>query len=172
MASISHFDALYVYIVIVYRDYLLIIRYSKINIIDEQYSMTLSEQSKVQLTCMAGAVITVGIARFAYTPMLPEMTEDIGLTKTIAGFLAAANYAGYLCGALLISFMHKFQLKVKLYRYGLMAAVATTLCMAATTNVWLWYLLRYISGLSSAAGILLGGGPLMHWLRQNQKKLN
>jgi len=132
--------------------------------------MKLSEQVKVQLTCVAGGVITVGIARFAYTPMLPEMTEDIGLTETIAGFLAAANYAGYLCGALLISFMHNLQLKIKLYRYGLIAAVVTTLCMAATTNVWLWYLLRFVSGLSSAAGVLLGGGLLMHWLRQNQEK--
>lgn len=132
--------------------------------------MKLSEPFKIQLACVTGGVITVGIARFAYTPMLPEMVEDIGLTETVAGFLAAANYAGYLCGALLISFIHNLQLKIKLYRYGLVAAVATTLCMAATTNEWLWYLLRYVSGLSSAAGILLGGGLLMHWLRHNQAK--
>jgi predicted MFS family arabinose efflux permease len=132
--------------------------------------MKFSEQSKIQLACVTGGIITVGIARFAYTPMLPEMSEDIGLTETIAGFLAAANYAGYLCGALLISFMHNIQLKIKLYRYGLMAAVATTLCMAATTNECLWYLLRFVSGLSSAAGVLLGGGLLMHWLRHNQAK--
>jgi len=132
--------------------------------------MKFSEQSKIQLACVTGGVITVGIARFAYTPMLPEMSEDIGLTETIAGFLAAANYAGYLCGALLISFIHSIQLKIKLYRNGLVAAVATTLLMAATTNEWLWYLLRFVSGLSSAAGVLLGGGLLMHWLRHNKAK--
>jgi MFS family permease len=132
--------------------------------------MKLSEQFKAQLACVIGGIITVGIARFAYTPMLPEMVADIGLTETVAGFLAAANYAGYLSGALLISLIHNLQLKVKLYRYGLIAAVFTTLCMAATTNEWLWYVLRYISGLSSAAGILLGAGLLMHWLRQNKAK--
>ena len=132
--------------------------------------MKMSEQFRVQLACVTGGVITVGIARFAYTPMLPEMVEDIALSETIAGFLAAANYAGYLCGALLVSLIHNLQLKIKLYRYGLIAAVVTTLCMAATTNEWLWYLLRYISGLSSAAGVLLGAGLLMHWLRENQKK--
>jgi len=132
--------------------------------------MKISEQFKVQFSCVLGGVITVGIARFSYTPMLHEMVEDISLTETVAGFLAAANYAGYLSGALLISLIHNLQLKVKLYRYGLMAAVFTTLCMAATTNEWLWYLLRYISGLSSAAGILLGAGLLMHWLRQNNAK--
>lgn len=132
--------------------------------------MKMSEQFKVQLACVTGGVITVGVARFAYTPMLPEMVEDIGLTETIAGFLAAANYAGYLCGALLVSLIHNLQLKIKLYRYGLIAAVMTTLCMALTTNEWLWYLLRYVSGLSSAAGVLLGAGLLMHWLRENHKK--
>jgi MFS family permease len=132
--------------------------------------MKVSEQLKIQLACVTGGVITVGIARFAYTPMLPEMVEDIGLTETVAGFLAAANYAGYLCGALLISLIHNLQLKIKLYRYGLISAVLTTLCMAVTTNEWLWYLLRYVSGLSSAAGVLLGGGLLMHWLRHNKGK--
>ncbi len=132
--------------------------------------MKMSEQFRVQLACVTGGVITVGVARFAYTPMLPEMVEDIGLTETIAGFLAAANYAGYLCGALLVSLIHNLQLKIKLYRYGLIAAVMTTLCMALTTNEWLWYLLRYVSGLSSAAGVLLGAGLLMHWLRENHKK--
>lgn len=132
--------------------------------------MTLSEQSKVQIACVIGGVITVGIARFAYTPMLSEMTDDIGLAESVAGFLAAANYAGYLCGALLISLIHNPQLKVRLYRYGLFAAAMTTLGMAATTHEWLWYLLRFVSGLSSAAGVLLGGGLLMHWLRQNKAK--
>jgi MFS family permease len=154
----------------VYRDCLSIIRYLKVYIIDEQCSLKLSEQSKIQLACLTEGIITVGIARFAYPLMLPETAEDIGLTETVAGFLAAANYAGYLCGALLISFLHNLQLKIKLYRYGLIMAVVITLCMAATTNEWLWYLLRYVSGLSSAAGILLGVELLIHWLRYNKAK--
>ncbi len=133
-------------------------------------TMTISEQIKVQTACVIGGVIAVGIARFAYTPMLPEMAEDIGLTESVAGFLAAANYAGYLSGALLISFLHVLRFKVQLYKVSLCTAALTTVAMGFTEHELLWYLLRFLSGLSTAGGVLLGGGLLMHWLRENSAK--
>src|SRR5437667_11669112 len=42
----------------------------------------------------------LGVGRFAYTPILPLMVEDLGMTKTMAGALASANFAGYPIGAL------------------------------------------------------------------------
>jgi predicted MFS family arabinose efflux permease len=132
--------------------------------------MVIAEQFKVQTACVLGGVISVGIARFAYTPMLPEMVDDIGLTESVAGFLAAANYAGYLCGALIISFLHCLTFKVTLYKCSLFGAALTTLGMATTEHEELWYLLRFLSGLSTAGGVLLGGGLLMHWLRENKAK--
>lgn len=132
----------------------------------------MSEISKFRmlLTCVLGVVATIGIARFAYTPMIPEMVRGVGLSESVAGYLAAANYAGYLSGALLISFIHSLALKARLYKVGLLTAVLTSMAMALTTSEPVWYLLRYLSGLSSSAGMLLGGGLLMHWLMKRNHK--
>ena len=42
----------------------------------------------------------IGIGRFIYTPILPPMAEGLHLTKGEAGLIAAANFIGYLIGAL------------------------------------------------------------------------
>jgi hypothetical protein len=42
----------------------------------------------------------IGVGRFIYTPILPPMAEGLHLTKGEAGLIAAANFLGYLAGAL------------------------------------------------------------------------
>lgn len=129
-----------------------------------------AEKTRVLLASVAAVIITVGIARFAYTPMIPEMMAAGVLRQSLAGLLATANYAGYLSGAFLIAMIHSSALRIRLYQLGLLGAVATTALMGCTSNEWLWYLLRYLAGLSSAAGILIGAGLLMSWLLKRGHK--
>ncbi len=130
----------------------------------------LTEKTRVLIASVSAVVITVGIARFAYTPMIPEMMAGVGMDTSLAGLLATANYAGYLSGALLISFLRASLLKIRLYQLGLVGAVLTTGLMGYTEQTWAWYLLRFLSGLCSSAGVLIGAGLLMSWLlRQGHK---
>ncbi|MDN6319361.1 MAG: YbfB/YjiJ family MFS transporter [Marinobacter sp.] len=132
--------------------------------------MITKETAKVLVASVIAVVVTVGIARFSYTPMIPEMVEALGLSQSVIGMLATVNYAGYLTGALLITRISDLGLKVKLYQLGLVVAVVSTVLMGYTTNLWLWYPLRFISGLSTSTGMLLGAGLLMSWLIKNNQK--
>jgi hypothetical protein len=49
---------------------------------------------------LAALAAGMGIGRFAFTPVLPLMQAEGTLTLAGGGWLAAANYAGYLAGAL------------------------------------------------------------------------
>ncbi len=115
-------------------------------------------------------LLTLGVARFAYTPLLPLMQQQAGLGVAQAGWLAAINYAGYLSGALIASQISSLVLKDRLYRIGMVLAILSTLVMALTTNVWVWALSRYVAGLTSSAGMLLGTGLILNWLiRHNHR---
>ena len=115
-------------------------------------------------------ILVLGVARFAYTPLLPLMQQQAGLGVAAAGWLAAINYAGYLTGAVIASMVSDLVLKDRLYRIGMVLGIASTVMMGLTTDVTLWAISRYVAGLSSAAGMLLGTGLILNWLiRHNHR---
>lgn len=128
------------------------------------------ERFKVLAAGIFSLLLVLGVARFAYTPLLPLMQQQAGLGVAEAGWLAALNYAGYLSGALVASLISDLVLKDRLYRLGMVVAVASTAMMALADNVVVWAVSRYIAGLASAAGMLLGTGLILNWLiRHNHR---
>ncbi|MFT5578144.1 MAG: putative MFS family arabinose efflux permease [Paraglaciecola psychrophila] len=125
------------------------------------------ERYKVLAAGVLSLVLLIGIARFAYTPLLPIMQQQGVLGIAAGGWLAAINYLGYLCGAIIASRIGSIVLKDKLFRAGLLLALVTTAGMGLTDNLWLWLALRFLAGLSSAAGFLLGSALILHWLMRH-----
>lgn len=115
-------------------------------------------------------LLCLGLARFAYTPLLPLMQQQQVLDDASGGYLAAVNYLGYMAGALLAASLSNLQLKDTLYRLGLLLALLSTLGMALTENVWLWSLWRFVAGLSSAGSMLIASGLIMHWLLSHKQR--
>jgi len=109
-------------------------------------------------------VLTMGVARFAYTPMLAYMQSQAGMGEALAGWLAGWNYLGYLSGVLLVTRLRDLRVKDRLYRAGLVLAVVTTAMMALGESPLLWGVSRYLAGLSTAAGLMLGSGLILNWL--------
>jgi predicted MFS family arabinose efflux permease len=128
------------------------------------------ERFKVLAAGIFSLLLALGVARFAYTPLLPVMQKQAGLGIAEAGWLAALNYAGYLSGALIASLISDLVLKDKLYRIGMVVAVLSTAMMGMTTDLTLWIVSRYFAGLSSACAMLLGTGLILNWLiRHNHR---
>jgi MFS family permease len=92
--------------------------------------------------------VAMGIGRFAFTPVLPMMQAEAGVTIAQGGWLAAANYAGYLAGALLATLMRSGS--ARSMRGALLAVGMTTLAMGFTASFPVWVALRFLAGVASA----------------------
>ena len=95
------------------------------------------ERIKVLGAGIFSLILVLGVARFSYTPLLPLMQNQAGLGVAEAGWLAAINYAGYLSGALIASLISDLHLKDRLYRIGMVVAIASN-CKYAHFVVHLW----------------------------------
>lgn len=100
------------------------------------------------LAGLAALAVAMGIGRFAFTPVLPMMLQDAGLSLGQGGLLASANYLGYLLGAL--SAMVIRVRPESAIRTGLIAVGIVTLAMGLPLNFVAWLLLRLLAGIASA----------------------
>src|SRR5258706_652781 len=89
----------------------------------------------------------MGIGRFAFTPILPMMQDD-GLSLAQGGWLASANYVGYLVGALWA--MGARARPHVAIRAALLGIALSTLAMGITHSLAAWALLRGAAGVASA----------------------
>jgi predicted MFS family arabinose efflux permease len=115
----------------------------------------------------------MGVGRFAYTPLLPAMREAAGLDPTQAGLLAAANYAGYLVGALLAAVAVPASARIRVLLISAVGVATTTALIATTTDLAIWSAVRFVAGLASAGVLVLATGLVLDDLRrQGQSSLS
>ena len=96
------------------------------------------------LVGMVALAIPMGIGRFAFTPILPMMQADAGLSITAGGWLAFANYAGTLLGAL-AAMAVRVPLPAAI-RGGLVVIGAATIMMGLESSFPAWIALRALAG--------------------------
>ena len=125
-----------------------------INLLDK------NKNFNILLAGIISIVIGVGIARFAFTSLLPSMLDNF-LDVTTVGLFASFNYAGYLSGALFSIFLKDINEKVKYFRIGIVLSIFTTLILATTLNETLWFVSRIVAGFGSAMVLIVGGALVM-----------
>lgn len=135
-----------------------------------QTSDSKAARLKVLFAGFCSLILAMGIARFSYTPLLPVMVDEVGLSHAGGGWLASINYIGYLTGVFLASRIGSTVLKYRLYRWGMVIAVLSTALMAVSTDFYIWAISRFIAGLCTAAGLMIGSGLILNWLMRHQHR--
>ena len=107
---------------------------------------------QVALAGMTGLAIAVGIGRFAFTPILPMMQDDAGLSVAQGGWLASANYLGYFVGAVW-ALVHRVRSSYAT-RSALVMIALSTMAMAWAEGLHWWLVLRAVAGIASAWGLI------------------
>jgi predicted MFS family arabinose efflux permease len=102
----------------------------------------------IALAGLTAIGVALGIGRFAFTPILPLMQQEGAISIGEGGWLASANYLGYLLGAL-----SAVTLRVRAttaIRAGLVVIGLVTLGMGLAQSFAAWLVLRALAGVGSA----------------------
>jgi predicted MFS family arabinose efflux permease len=111
--------------------------------------------------------IGLGIGRFAYSLVLPDMRDSLGWSYSAAGFMNTMNAAGYLAGALgAASFVRRYGLFGAAWIGSVICALSLAAC-ALTANFTVLSAARFVAG-AGAAIAFVGGGALGAAIAQSQ----
>jgi predicted MFS family arabinose efflux permease len=105
----------------------------------------------------------MGVGRFVYTPILPPMAEALHLSQAQAGWIASANFAGYLAGAMLAAGALPGSARAWLMA-GLVASAVSTAVMGLTTALTMFALIRFVGGVASALVLVCGSTVVLEQL--------
>src|SRR5262249_36561222 len=110
---------------------------------------------------LAASLVGIGLARFAYTPLIPPLIEAGWFTPAQAAYLGAANLVGYLAGALLAApLAARFPAPAVLRAMMLLASAAFFACSAPWSLPWV-FAWRFAAGLAGGVIMVLAAPTIL-----------
>jgi len=120
---------------------------------------------------LCASLVSIGLARFAYTPLLPALIQAHWFSASDAAYLGAANLAGYLIGAMLgrpianrLSNEHTLRLMM------ILVTAAFFGCAFPVSLTW-FFAWRLISGISGGAIMVLVAATVLPHVPPQRKHL-
>lgn len=109
----------------------------------------------------SASLVGIGLARFAYTPLLPAIVGAHWFDASRAAYLGAANLAGYLAGALFgRSLAAKTSTRFTLRAMMLLASIAFFACAYPVSFAW-FFAWRLLSGVAGGALMVLAAPTVL-----------
>ena len=113
------------------------------------------------LSALCASLVGLGLARFAYTPLLPAIIDAHWFGASAAAYLGAANLAGYLAGALLATPMSaRASAPAVLRAMMLLTTLALFACAWPVDFAW-FFAWRFLSGVSGGALMVLAAPTVL-----------
>lgn len=124
---------------------------------DELTSPNFRQSLALAMVLALGAAVSLGVTRFSYGLLLPDMRSDLGWSYTLAGAMNTVNALGYLIGALSLPMLLK---RFNAVHILLIGSALASLFMALTgffTSAEFLLLQRLLAGIASAWVFVSGG---------------
>jgi predicted MFS family arabinose efflux permease len=104
---------------------------------------------------LCGSLVAIGLARFAYTPLIPSLIEAKWFSAGDAVTLGAANFAGYLAGALLGRPIAVALSNRQALRLLMVTATAAFFACAFPLSIAWFFVWRFASGVAGGSIMVL-----------------
>ncbi|WP_433765397.1 YbfB/YjiJ family MFS transporter [Pseudomonas putida] len=123
------------------------------------------------LAGLCASLVGIGLARFAYTPLVPALIEAHWFAANEVIYLGAANLVGYLAGAFCgRPLARMFTAKRSLQWMMLLVALAFFACALPLSILW-FFTWRFVSGLAGGVIMVLAAGTVLPYLPGARKGL-
>jgi predicted MFS family arabinose efflux permease len=129
-------------------------------------SLPSAHPARLILVLSLAPTVGLGIGRFAYSLVLPDMRDALGWSYSAAGFMNTINAAGYLAGALVASRLIKRFGLAATVRCGTLACVASLALCALSGNFAILSFARLLVGFA-AATVFIAGAALAATIAQS-----
>jgi predicted MFS family arabinose efflux permease len=120
---------------------------------------------------LCASLVSIGLARFAFTPLIPELIQAHWFSTSSVIYLGSANLAGYVCGALLGRPIGKRLGNVATLRL-MMILITVAFLACATPLSFAWYFgWRLLSGIAGGVVMVLVASTILLHIPPSRKGL-
>jgi predicted MFS family arabinose efflux permease len=116
---------------------------------------------RATLAGLCASLVGIGLARFAYTPLIPALIAAGWFAPAEAAYLGAANLAGYLAGALLARRMAQHASVAFVLRANMLLATAAFFACAVPLPFSWFFCWRFAAGVAGGALMVLAAPTVL-----------
>jgi predicted MFS family arabinose efflux permease len=120
-----------------------------------------SRPGRATFSALCASLVGIGLARFAYTPLLPALIGAGWFAPSAAAYLGAANLAGYLAGALLAPSLAARVRPVLVLRAMMALTTAAFFACAAPLSFAWYFVWRLAAGAAGGALMALAAPTVL-----------